>query len=87
LPASSDHEKRTDAVRRIHLETNVSSLLAQFYLEAGRRVVCYDADPVNASLTAITALAARPVKLFKGDRSTSVKSTRSSPSFSPSRMT
>jgi len=49
-------------------KTYVASLLAQFYLEAGRRVVCYDADPVNASLTAITALAARPVKLFKGDQ-------------------
>jgi hypothetical protein len=75
--AFSDLEKRTDAVRRIHLvlqgkggigKTYVASLLAQFYLEAGRRVVCYDADPVNASLTAITALAARPVKLFKGDQ-------------------
>jgi hypothetical protein len=75
--ASSDQEKRADAARRVHLilqgkggigKTYVASLLAQYHLEAGRPVVCYDTDPVNSSLSAIPALAAKPVKLFNGDQ-------------------
>jgi CobQ/CobB/MinD/ParA nucleotide binding domain len=71
----SSDAKPTD--RRVHLvlqgkggvgKTLVASLLAQFYTEAGRPIACYDTDPVNASFSAITAIAATPVKLFKGDQ-------------------
>jgi hypothetical protein len=49
-------------------KTLAASYLGQFYLDNNRPVTCYDADPVNASLSAITALSARPVKLFNGDQ-------------------
>jgi len=63
----------TDNPRRVHIvlqgkggvgKTYVASLLAQFYQEANRPVVCYDTDPVNSSFSAITAISARPVALF-----------------------
>jgi hypothetical protein len=76
-PASASLVRSDDLLRRVHLvlqgkggigKTYVASLLGQSYLEAGRPVVCYDADPVNSSLTSFSGLSARPVKLFDGDQ-------------------
>jgi hypothetical protein len=66
----------SEAVRRIHLvlqgkggtgKSLIASLLAQYLMEAGRPISCYDLDPVNSSLAAITALAARPVEILDGE--------------------
>jgi hypothetical protein len=66
----------SESMRRIHLvlqgkggvgKTLIASLLAQYLMEAGRPVSCYDTDPVNSSLSAITALAAKPVDLLDGE--------------------
>lgn len=65
------------ALRKAHLvlqgkggvgKTFVASLLAQFYQEQGLPVTCLDTDPVNSSLSAITALQATHVNLLQGDR-------------------
>jgi len=45
-------------------KTFVASLLAQVIASSGEPVLSLDADPVNASLTEITALRAEPVRLF-----------------------
>jgi hypothetical protein len=45
-------------------KTLVASLLAQALQEKGEPVLCLDADPVNASLTEISALNVEPVDLF-----------------------
>ena len=66
----------SDTPRRLHLvlqgkggvgKTFIASLLGQYLMEASRPVICYDTDPVNSSLSAITALAAKPVELFDGE--------------------
>lgn len=66
----------TAAVKRVHLvlqgkggtgKSLVASLLAQYLIEAGKPVRCYDTDPVNASFTAIAALSARPIDLLDGE--------------------
>jgi hypothetical protein len=48
-------------------KTLVASLIAQFLREHDRTPVCFDTDPVNASLAAFAALEAQPVDLLTGD--------------------
>lgn len=66
-----------DRRRAVHLvmqgkggvgKTWVASLIAQYLTDHGADLACLDTDPVNASLCAIEALAASPIRLLDRDR-------------------
>jgi hypothetical protein len=64
------------SVRRVHAvlsgkggigKTFIASLIAQAIQKQGESPLCFDADPVNASLHEISALKAEPVNLYMED--------------------
>jgi hypothetical protein len=70
------------AGKRVHLvlqgkggvgKTLVASLLAQYLIETGGSVRCYDTDPVNNSFASIAALGAKPVDLLDGEQINSLE--------------
>jgi hypothetical protein len=48
-------------------KTYIASLVAQYLREHDRATICFDTDPVNNSLVAITALGADPVMLLEDE--------------------
>lgn len=48
-------------------KTYIASLVAQYLREHGRAPICFDTDPVNNSLVAISALGAEPVMLLEDE--------------------
>jgi hypothetical protein len=48
-------------------KTYIASLVAQYLREHDRAPICFDTDPVNNSLAAITALGAEPVMLLEDE--------------------
>lgn len=69
--------ERTDTVRKLHFvlqgkggvgKTVLALLLAQCIEEKGEPVICVDTDPVNASLSNLSALNTEQVSIFAGKK-------------------
>lgn len=46
----------------------VTSIVAQYLLDKGEEVVCFDTDPINATLSSISALNAQKIDLLENNR-------------------
>jgi hypothetical protein len=77
-PSSRKAEPKSSSARsrKVHVvlggkggigKTHIAALIAQALAERGDKPLCFDADPVNASLHEIAALKAEPVTIFCED--------------------